>query len=94
MAIEIEHDEERGRFSAEVEGGTARLDYSRKDGDTVDFRSTYVPEEARGGGVAAEIVTRGLEWARDNGLTVVPSCSYVAGYLDRHPEYADLVAGG
>lgn len=93
MEMEIVHDEERGRFAAEVEGGTARLDYVR-NGDVVDFRSTYVPDEARGGGVAGEIVTRGLEWARENGLKVIPSCSYVRGYVDRHPEYESLLAEG
>lgn len=94
MAFQIEHDEDRGRFHADVPGGEARLEYRKRSGDVVDFRSTYVPDEARGEGVAGQIVTRGLEWAKENGLRVVPTCSYVRGFIDRHPEYEDLVAKG
>lgn len=92
MAIEIQHDEDRGRFYAEVEGGEARLDYERKGDGVVDFRSTYVPDQARGEGVAARIVTRGFEWARANGLRVVPTCSYVQAFVERHPEYDESIA--
>ncbi len=92
--LEIRHDEERGRFHADVSGGEARLDYQKKGDDVVDFRSTYVPNEARGQGVAAKIVSRGLEWARTNDLRVVPTCSYVEGYIERHSEYKELVAEG
>ncbi|MBW3660496.1 MAG: N-acetyltransferase [Gemmatimonadetes bacterium] len=93
MSLEILHDEKRRRFRAEVTGGEARLDY-RRDGGVVDFHSTYVPEEARGGGVAAEIVSRGFDWAKENGLRVVPSCSYVRTFVKRYPEYEPLVEEG
>ncbi|MDX1660283.1 MAG: GNAT family N-acetyltransferase [Gemmatimonadota bacterium] len=92
MTIDIHHDEQRQRFHADVEGGEARLDYERKSEDVVDFRSTFVPDEARGEGIAGRIVTQGLEWASENDLRVVPSCSYVRGYIERNPEYESLVA--
>lgn len=91
MSLEIHHDEGRGRFHAPVEGGQARLDYEREDG-VVDFRSTYVPQASRGGGVAARLVTCGFEWARESGLCVIPSCSYVRAFVERHPEYEALIA--
>ena len=34
-----------------------------------------------------------LDDARSRGLMVVPSCDYVASYIDKHPAYADLLAG-
>ncbi len=33
-----------------------------------------------------------LETIRAKGGTVVPQCAFIAGYLERHPEYQDLVA--
>lgn len=32
-----------------------------------------------------------LDFARDEGLEVIPQCPFVAGYIIRHPIYADLV---
>ena len=39
---------------------------------------------------AAQLVEAGLRWAREQGLKVVPACSYVAVFLQRHPEWRDL----
>ncbi|WP_275430632.1 GNAT family N-acetyltransferase [Klebsiella aerogenes] len=40
--------------------------------------------------MAARLVEAGLAWAREQQLKVVPACSYVAIYLQRHPEWRDL----
>jgi predicted GNAT family acetyltransferase len=32
-----------------------------------------------------------LDYARTQGLQVVPLCSFIAGYIRKHPEYQDLV---
>jgi predicted GNAT family acetyltransferase len=51
-----------------------------------------VPAAIGGRGIAGRLVRAALEHARAAGLKVVPRCSYVADYLDKHPEYADLRA--
>lgn len=83
----IEHDPRRQRFYASTVAGEAHLDYEQVDRDTLDFRSTFVPPDARGRGIAGEIVEHALEWARDRQLDVVPSCSFVADWIRDHPEY-------
>lgn len=45
-------------------------------------------------GAAGELVKGALQYAKDNGLTVVPSCSYVAHYIDKHPEWASVLSEG
>ena len=50
-------------------------------------------EHAGGRGVGGELVRSALDYARSKDLKVVPACEYVAAYIERHPEYADLVAG-
>jgi len=89
-AGEVTHDERRRRFELEEEGETGFLTYTLRDG-TIVFTHTIVPPELEGRGVGSRIVKTGLDHARAEGLKVVPQCSFVRGYIERHPEYADLV---
>ena len=52
---------------------------------------TEVEPEAEGGGVGSRLVAGALENIRARGLRVVPLCPFVAAYIRRHPEWADLV---
>ena len=59
--------------------------------DAIALVHTEVSPEHGGRGHAAPLLRGALDEARARGLAVVPSCSYVASYVDEHPEYADLV---
>ena len=50
-----------------------------------------VDPDAGGGGVGSTLVRGALDDVRANGRRVVPRCSFVRGYIERHPDYADLV---
>lgn len=85
--IVVKHDTVKSAFIA-VQGTNevGRLEYrflTRKDAGTVDFYHTITVPEARGKGIAAEMVRKGLEWARSNKYSVIPSCSYVSAFMDR-----------
>jgi len=80
-----------GRFEALVEGLRCEADYVRS-GSTVTFTHTGVPGALQGRGIAAHLVQAALAWARAEGLKVVPACSYVRVYMQRHPDTQDLLA--
>jgi predicted GNAT family acetyltransferase len=82
---------ERHRYELPTEGGIAFVDYAARDGALV-FRHTEVPEALSGRGVGSRLVRGALEDARRRGLSVVPLCPFVRAYVDRHPEFRDLVA--
>lgn len=88
---EVRHEEARRRFELEEEGETGFLTYT-KNGGTIVFTHTIVPPELEGRGIGSRIVAAGLAFARDEGLKVVPQCSFVRGYIERHPEHRDLLA--
>lgn len=88
---EARHEEARRRFELEEEGATAILTYELHDGIIV-FTHTIVPEAVEGRGIGGRLAEAGLGYAREQGLKVVPQCSFVRGYIERHPEYADLLA--
>jgi predicted GNAT family acetyltransferase len=63
----------------------------KRDPGRISFLHTYVPPELEGRGIAGQLARYALEHARANRLAVVPHCPYVRAYIDRHPEYQDLV---
>jgi predicted GNAT family acetyltransferase len=58
---------------------------------TIVLVHTEVDEAHSGKGYAATLARSALDEARSRGLRVVPTCPYVASYIRKHPEYADLV---
>lgn len=90
--MQIDHEPDAHRFVARVEGGAATLEYAASGDGVIDLHHTYVPREARGQGVADALARFALEHARERGLRVMASCPFVHGWLDDHPEYADLMA--
>ena len=87
----ITHDADHSRFTADTGFGEASLEYMR-DRKRIIFTHTGVPPEAEGKGIGAALAKAGLDYARSEGLTVRPMCPFVASYIERHPDYQDLVA--
>lgn len=79
------------RYEITVSGHLAVLDYVLENGRIV-FTHTFVPPELRGRGLAEQLVRRALDDARHENLLVVPACSYVAAFIQRHSEYQPLLA--
>jgi len=80
------------RYELTRDGHTAVLVYRRAPG-VITLVHTEVPAPLRGHGLAAILAHHALEAARASGERVIPSCPFVQAYLQRHPEYASLVAG-
>ena len=60
-------------------------------GEAHVLQHTIVGDEFGGRGVGSALAKFALDDARHHGLGVVPQCSFVAKYIEKHPEYADLV---
>ncbi|STZ63053.1 Uncharacterised protein [Moraxella lacunata] len=80
------------RFEVTINGHTGFLSYEVVDDDTLNYNHTIVPKELGGRGLGTALVKHALDYARDNGKKVVPSCSFVASYIDRRDEYQSLLA--
>ena len=79
------------RFELDVGESVAFANY-RRAGDRVIITHTETPPALRGRGIASELVKGALDLIRADGRKVVAGCSFVADYLDKHPETADLTA--
>ena len=89
--IQVIHNESAHRFEVHVDGETAMLLYRRED-DAITFIHTRVPNGIAQHGIGSELVRAGLEYAKSQGLKVIPLCPFAAAYIQSHPEYLDLVA--
>lgn len=87
----IENDVPGKRFIAHMAAGTAELRYRYRGPDTIVLVHTEVPPALAGRGVAGRLARAALEFARERSLNVVPLCPFVAAFIERHPEFQDLV---
>jgi len=89
--LTVTHHADANRFSVSLQGYEACLMYRLHDHE-IDLYHTYVPEVFRGRGIAERLCKAGFEYAKQQKLTVIPSCSYISDYyLRRHKEYEPLV---
>jgi predicted GNAT family acetyltransferase len=78
------------RWEVVLDSHTAFAEYFVR-GSVVTFPHTLVPAELEGRGIASRLAKAALEDARARGLTVVPRCPFFHRYIERHPEYENLV---
>ncbi len=88
-APDVQHRPELSRFEVDEGGEAAVLVYELEGPDRVAFLHTVVPAAYEGRGIGSALVVAGLDWAQAEGRKVVPVCSFVQGWLSRHPERAD-----
>ena len=74
-----------------ADGMIGEAAYRRRNGRMVLIH-TEVDEALEGRGLGSRLVATALEDARREGLEVVPLCPFVASFIDRHPEYQDVLA--
>ncbi|HEX7918609.1 MAG TPA: GNAT family N-acetyltransferase [Gemmatimonadales bacterium] len=84
------HDPDHHRCLFPTPHGDAELVYRiRRDG-VMDLLHTFVPEAARGGTIASDLVKSAIAHATANGLKLKATCPYVQSWLVRHPETREL----
>jgi predicted GNAT family acetyltransferase len=88
---DIHHDPVAHRFTTTVDGVEAEMTY-HYDGRILVINHTGVPRPIEGRGVASELVRAAFEFARAAGTKVRPACSYAAVWVQRHRQYAELLA--
>jgi predicted GNAT family acetyltransferase len=86
----VTDNEARQRFELVVDGLVAFADYRRR-GNVLVIPHVEAPFALRGTGASAQLMEGVLALARARGERIVPTCSWAAAYLRRHPEHHDLL---
>lgn len=89
----VRHDDAAGRYELVLDGEVIGYADHRVVAEGVEvFPHTVVEPAHEGQGLAAVLVEEALDDVRARGVQIVPSCWYVARWIERNPAYADLVA--
>ena len=92
MEPTVRNDPEAHRY--EIRDGETLLGIAAYEhrGNTWVFTHTEVDQNSGRSGLGSTLVRSALDDVRSQGGTIVPRCPFVRGWIERHPDYADLVA--
>ena len=79
------------RYELPVGNQIAFINYRRTDG-VVILTHAEVPAGLNGRGIGSALVKASLDMLRSQQQKVIPQCPFIAIYIQRHPEYAELLA--
>lgn len=82
---------ENNRFELEVDQLIAFIEFDKMEPNILDLVHTEVPEALEGKGVGSKLVEGALQYSRDNELKIIPSCPFIKSYIDKNPQWKDLI---
>ena len=90
--ITVVRNDAEHRYEIVVDGTVAGFTEIESRDGTVVMPHTVVDDAYAGQGLGGKLVSGALEDIRGRGERIVPECSYVRSFIEKHPEYGDLVA--
>lgn len=91
MATEIRDAPERNRYEITVEGELAGFAAYERHHSSIAFTHTEIDDRFEGQGLASKLIAFALDDVRGSGLPVLPFCPFVRSFIERHPDYLELV---
>jgi predicted GNAT family acetyltransferase len=92
MDITVTHEDKYQQFTVALEDGEeAELAYALPEPGVINFSHTYVPESARGKGIANQLIKEGLHYAEEHNYKVIASCPVVARFIKQNDAYRKLL---
>lgn len=91
--IHVRLNESSRRFQIMAGEETAYIDYAWQK-DILVLLYVYVPMSFRGLGYSTLLIEYAMQYAREKNVKIKVYCSYINGYLRRHPEHHDLLSEG
>jgi predicted GNAT family acetyltransferase len=86
------NNEAEQRYEARVDGELAGSAYYDTADDLIVFTHTEVDDAYEGHGVGSALARFALDDVRADGRRrVIPRCPFIKGWIDRHPDYRDLL---
>ena len=90
-AVAVTDNADLERYEITADGAVAGFTAYRRRPGLIAFTHTEIDPAFEGRGLGGRLVGAALDDARAHGLLVLPFCPFTNGYIQRHPEYADLV---
>jgi predicted GNAT family acetyltransferase len=93
LTVIVTEDPQRSGFIGTLEDGTyVGGAYYAVRGDIKVFNHTEVDPAYEGRGIGGQLAQAAMEGVRAAGGKLIPTCPFIVAYLDKHPQYDDLLA--
>jgi uncharacterized protein len=90
--VEVTNNEADHQYEARVGGELAGVAYYDTADDLIVFTHTEVDDAFEGHGVGSALARAALDDVRADGRRkVIARCPFIKGWIDRHPDYQDLL---
>lgn len=91
MSTEITNNPELSRYEVRLDGTLAGFAQYRLNGRRTVFTHTEIDPAFEGRGLGSALARGALDEVRAAGRSAVPLCPFIKAYIDKHPEYQDLL---
>ena len=91
MDLEIKKGKNRFYIGESEDNDIARITYFYKEENVIDINHTFVNPELRGKAIAGKLLNKVIEFAKENNLLIIPTCSYAVKKMTRNDEYNDVL---
>ena len=83
---------ENNRFELSVENEIAFIEFDKIEPTILDLVHTEVPKVLSGQGIASKLVAGALQYCKENSSKIIASCSFIKSYVEKHPEWQELIS--
>lgn len=91
MTTDVVDVPDQRRYEIRADGEVAGFAEYILTEDLITFTHTEIDPAHEGRGLGGALVRGALDDVRSRGLDVLPLCPFVKGWIQRHPDYTDLV---
>lgn len=88
--MEVQHQSDKNRFTMNMEGGQAKVEYKMRDG-TMYLVYSEVPPELRGQGMGKQLVEKTFKKLTEEGYKAVAVCSYVKSVARNSEKWNSII---
>ena len=85
---------EKKQYELHVGDLTPKIEYIKHKNGEIYLTHTEVPSALEGKGIGSQLVEQALKDIERQGLRLVPLCPFVAGYIQKHPDWKRIVMQG
>jgi predicted GNAT family acetyltransferase len=91
VTVRVTDHPDQARYEAWLGDELAGFSAYRLTRGQITFTHTEVGDAYEGQGIGGALARYALDDARERGLAVDPRCPFIAAWIEKHPDYADLV---
>jgi len=90
--IELEYNDQKGTFYLKVDDKIeAKMTFVFAGTTQIIIDHTEVNPGNNGKGFGKKMILKAVEFARENGITILPLCPFAKSVFDKTPEYKDVL---